>query len=41
MGVLLSISRAGNAREQRLAEQHRAETERMLQRTRYRSRAAR
>ena len=39
--VLLSISRAGNAREQRLAEQHRAETERMLQRTRYRSRAAR
>ncbi|WP_370842144.1 FtsW/RodA/SpoVE family cell cycle protein [Gemmiger formicilis] len=31
MGVLLSISRAGNAREQRLAEQHRAETERMLQ----------
>ena len=41
MGVLLSISRAGNAREQRLAEKHRAETERMLQRTRYRSRAAR
>ena len=41
MGVLLSISRAGNAREQRLAEPHRAETERMLQRTRYRSRAAR
>ena len=36
-----SVSRAGNAREQRLAEQHRAETERMLQRTRYRSRAAR
>ena len=41
MGVLLSISRAGNAREQRLAEQRRAETDRMLQRTRYRSRAAR
>lgn len=41
MGVLLSISRAGNAREQRLAEQRRAETDRMLHRTRYRSRAAR
>ena len=36
MGVLLSISRAGNAREERMAEQHRAETDRMLHRTRYR-----
>lgn len=36
MGVLLSISRAGNAREQRLTEQRRAETDRMLHRTRYR-----
>ena len=35
MGVLLSISRAGNAREERMAEQHRAETDRMLHRTRY------
>ena len=38
MGVLLSISRAGNAREERMAEQHQAETDRMLQRTRYRKR---
>ena len=36
MGVMLSISRAGNAREKRLADQHRAETERMLQHSRYR-----
>lgn len=38
MGILLSISRAGNAREARLAEQHQAETDRLLQRTRYRKR---
>ena len=38
MGILLSISRAGNAREARLAEQHQAETARLLQRTRYRKR---
>ncbi len=38
MGVLLSISRAGNAREERMAEQHQAETDRILQRTRYRKR---
>ena len=36
MGVMLSISRAGNAREKRLADQHRAETERILQHSRYR-----
>ena len=33
---MLSISRAGNAREKRLADQHRAETERILQHSRYR-----
>ena len=36
MGVLLSISRAGNAREERMAEQRRAETDRMLHRPHYR-----
>lgn len=36
MGVLLSISRAGNAREERLTEQRRAATERDLHRATYR-----